>query len=129
MTTLNPENVRFVAERLRELQAQDAVEYPDGEPAPADTLAEADAGAEGPAGVELETELRAAVADLEPDQQCDLVALMWLGRGDFELDDWSAALAEAREALEEPVAEHLLATPLAAEYLEEGLNQHGHALA
>jgi len=32
-------------------------------------------------------ELKTTIEDLEPDQQVCLVALMWLGRGDFTLED------------------------------------------
>ena len=39
------------------------------------------------------------VNDLEPDQQICLVALMWLGRGDFLLEEWDTALEEATRAL------------------------------
>ena len=37
-------------------------------------------------------ELRNIINDLEPDQQTQLVALMWLGRGDFSDEEWEDAL-------------------------------------
>ena len=40
-------------------------------------------------------EVKTTIDDLEPDQQATLVALMWLGRGDFIEDEWADALAEA----------------------------------
>jgi hypothetical protein len=66
-------------------------------------------------------EVRGLIRDLEPDQQMRLVALMWLGRGDFEADEWDEAVKMARERWNERTAEYLLATPLVADYLEEGL--------
>lgn len=63
-----------------------------------------------------------AVQDLEPAQQVNLVALMWVGRGDL---DWEEALGEARARWTPRTAEYLLGTPLVATYLEEGLSQMG----
>ena len=70
-------------------------------------------------------ELKATIDDLEPDQQVDLVGLMWLGRGDYTVDEWDRALAEAGERWNERTAEYLIGTPLLADYLTEGLDQFG----
>lgn len=72
-------------------------------------------------------ELRLTINDLEPDQQVCLVALMWLGRGDFILEEWSDALEQARAAFTARTAEYLISTPLVADYLEEGLHAHGYS--
>ena len=71
-------------------------------------------------------ELRAAIDDLEPDQQICLVALMWLGRGDYTFDEWDNALEDARAAFNARTADYLIGTPLLADYLEEGLQLHGY---
>lgn len=71
-------------------------------------------------------EFKAAVDDLEPDQQVELVALMWLGRGDFDANEWDAAVEQAREEWTPRTAEYLLSTPLLADYLREGLAQLGY---
>jgi hypothetical protein len=71
-------------------------------------------------------ELRNLIEDLEPDQQRTLVALMWLGRGDYDLDDWDEALSYAAEADSVSTVDYLIATPLLADYLEEGLSLHGY---
>ena len=68
-------------------------------------------------------ELKTNINDLEPDQQVTLVALMWLGRGDYTTDDWQEALLFARERRNDRTAEYLIGTPLVADYLEEGLSQ------
>ncbi len=70
------------------------------------------------------TEFITTVNDLEPDQQIYLVALMWLGRGDFLLDEWDDAVLQATESYNNRCAEYLLATPLLADYWREGLNLH-----
>src|SRR5690242_20728271 len=42
-------------------------------------------------------ELRSFIRELDVDAQCELVALMWLGRGDFDRDGWPEALRLARQ--------------------------------
>lgn len=60
------------------------------------------------------------------DEQIDLVALAWLGRGDGALDDWADLRAEAARAHNNRTAAYLLGMPLLGDYLEEGLSQFGH---
>lgn len=68
-----------------------------------------------------------AVRDLDPDQQANLVALMWIGRGDFETEEWDEALQEAQEESTPYTGEYLISKPLLADYLEAALNQLGYA--
>ncbi|HZD54212.1 MAG TPA: DUF3775 domain-containing protein [Woeseiaceae bacterium] len=70
-------------------------------------------------------ELKSFIDDMDVDAQCELVALLWVGRGDFRPDQWGQALALARQEHTEHTAEYLLGTPLLADYLEEGLGQFG----
>ena len=71
-------------------------------------------------------EVETGIHDLEPDQQVTLVALMWLGRGDFGPTQWPEACALAQERWNGRTADYLTATPLLADYLEEALNQLGY---
>ena len=64
---------------------------------------------------------------LNEDQQVNLVALAWLGRGDYTADGWDDALTAAREARTDHTDTYLLGIPLLGDYLEEGLNQLGHS--
>jgi hypothetical protein len=68
-------------------------------------------------------ELTGEIEDLEPDQQAELVALMWIGRGDMEPGEWEAALQLAMERREGPTSAYLLANPLLAEHWDEGLDR------
>ena len=68
-------------------------------------------------------ELKTFIDDMDVDEQCDLVALMWLGRGDFVAKDWAQALSLARQERTRRTSEYLLGTPLLADYLSEGLSQ------
>jgi hypothetical protein len=124
MIDVNPDTVCFLIDRAREFHAKEQVSFPESPDAPGDdsvmqVLADH-------AGDLTFAELKYTIDDLEPDQQVCLVALMWLGRGDFVLDEWEDALEAARQAYNARTAEYLIATPLVADYLEEGLNLHGY---
>lgn len=70
-------------------------------------------------------ELKTFIDGLNVDEQCELVALTWVGRGDFDAADWARALHLAREQHTRRTAEYLLGTPLLADYLQEGLSAFG----
>jgi len=74
----------------------------------------------------VRTELTAIIRGLNQDEQIDLVALAWLGRGDGDLDNWDDIRAEASRAHNRRTAEYLLGMPLLGDYLEEALAQLGH---
>lgn len=68
-------------------------------------------------------ELRQQIRSLNDRQQAELVALMWIGRGDMPAEEWEAAVAMARERRDTPTQDYLLGEPLLAEFLSEGLEQ------
>ncbi|MBT8417290.1 MAG: DUF3775 domain-containing protein [Silicimonas sp.] len=68
----------------------------------------------------VEAELRSYISDLSDGAQIDLVAIMWLGRGDGP-DDWAEAQALATSEHNDRTASYLVGTPLLCDYLEEGL--------
>jgi hypothetical protein len=70
-------------------------------------------------------ELRGFISALNEDEQIDLVALTWLGRGDGTIADWDDLRAEASRAHNSRTAAYLLGIPLLADYLEEGMAQFG----
>ncbi len=65
-------------------------------------------------------ELRAFIVGLTADEQTALVALAWVGRGDFTADEWEEAKATARERHTGSTARYLMGMPLLGDYLEEG---------
>lgn len=71
--------------------------------------------------------LKGTIEALDPEQQVNIVALMWIGRGDFYPTDWEEALAEARDRWTNRTADYLISTPLVADYLEEGLSLFGYS--
>lgn len=70
-------------------------------------------------------ELRGFINALNEDEQVDLVALAWLGRGDGTIDDWDELRAEAARVHNPRTATYLLGMPLLADHLEEALSQFG----
>ncbi len=68
-------------------------------------------------------ELKSWIEAINDDDQCQIVALAWIGRGDFTADDWDEALRIATEEHNDRTAEYLLGMPLLPDYLEEGLSQ------
>lgn len=70
-------------------------------------------------------ELREFIDSLSEDEQAELVALAWVGRGTYTTDDWDEAVEVAREEHPRRVAKYLLGQPLLADELEEGLAELG----
>ncbi|GIK48096.1 MAG: hypothetical protein BroJett013_07930 [Alphaproteobacteria bacterium] len=74
-------------------------------------------------------ELRAAIAGLNSDARAQLVALVWLGRGDYEAADWSEAVDAARSRAETSTARYLMGIPLLAGFIADGADKLGLSLA
>lgn len=72
-------------------------------------------------------EVTHTILDLEPDQKVDLLALMYVGRGDFNLDEWTEARKAAKQNIRSHLTEYLFSKPFIADYLEEGLQQLGYS--
>lgn len=70
-------------------------------------------------------EFRELIQDLNVDEAAELIALAWIGRGDFEASEWADAVAQARERVNRRTASYLLGMPLLADLLEEGLEALG----
>jgi hypothetical protein len=124
MIDLNPETVSNIAVHARDFQASASMSA-DEEPVQRIDDRDLEQLSEW-RGDTAYIELKNTIDDLEPDQQATLVALMWLGRGDYEFDEWQAAMDYATEAHGVATSEYLIATPLLADYLVEGLALHGY---
>ena len=66
-------------------------------------------------------ELLSAIRGLNDDERIRLVALAWLGRGTYDMDEWKEAVATAKSEHSRRTAEYLLTLPLLGDYLEDGL--------
>ena len=72
-----------------------------------------------------EAEMHGFIANLNEDEQASLVAVMWIGREDFEPEDLTVAKRTALAEATAPTEEYLSNQPLLADYLESGLDALG----
>ena len=70
-------------------------------------------------------EIAAFIDRMNYDEQANLVALMWVGRGTYEKDEFDEAVETARAERINATSSYLLGIPLLADYLEEGLEKMG----
>lgn len=70
-------------------------------------------------------ELLSEIRGLSRRKRAQLLALMWLGRGDGEPEEWDELVAQAAEEDGGPIEEQLLDEPLVADYWAEGLEKLG----
>lgn len=126
---ISAEKVAFIIEKAREFDVKEAASDPDSGSNPSDDDAVdvlADDGSD-PVGNELGSFMIA----LNEDEQIDLVALTWLGRGDGTIDDWDdlrARAVEARAEYRSPRREtvhYLLGEPMLGDLLADGLDEFG----
>ena len=119
--SLNPDFLRSLILKLRAVMAQEEMVSPDSGSNPSDDEYAATLQ-ESPDNM-TRAEIEAQIEDLEPDQQAELVALMWIGRGDMEPEEWDEALELASEREDGPTAAYLLSHPQVAEDLMEGVDK------
>mgnify|MGYP006307125795 CR=1 FL=1 len=72
-----------------------------------------------------EGELRGLIDRMDEEEQAALVAVMWIGRGAFEPEDWREAYETAYAEASTPTADYLIGTPHLADNLEAGLEALG----
>jgi U3 small nucleolar RNA-associated protein 14 len=75
-----------------------------------------------------EDALRAFIAELNEDEQASLIALAWVGRGDYAGPEFEEARTLAKERNIRDAAEYLLGIDLLGDILEEGLAELGLSL-
>lgn len=75
-----------------------------------------------------EEQIRGVIEGLDVDEQADLVALVWIGRGDFEPEEWPVAVRRAQERAVASTARYLLGIPNVGDLLEEGMAAMGRDL-
>lgn len=73
----------------------------------------------------VEAELDGFIEAMNEDERAELVALMWIGRGAFDADDWDEALRTAYGQATTPTADYLRGTPHLADHLQAGLDALG----
>jgi len=70
-------------------------------------------------------EVGSFIRSLNEDEQAELVAITWIGRGTFSPDEFNEAVATAKAERVNATETYLLGMPLLPDYLEEGLEKLG----
>jgi uncharacterized protein DUF3775 len=122
---ISPEKVCFVIIKAREFDVKDAVSEPDPGSNPSDDKMAS--VLEDHADDPVMEELLSFMGDMSEDEQIDLVALAWLGRGDYTAEDWPAVREEAARAHNDKTPAYLLGMPMLGDFLEEGLGLLGYS--
>lgn len=127
MLDINPEIVCNIIEKAREFQAKEGVTFPTDAPTEEPDYSDFAQILADHADDLTYQEVCEAINQLEKDQQITIVALMYLGRGDYSLQEWGDALQQAEEGWTDHTAQYLLSKPLIADYLAEGLSLLGYS--
>ena len=115
--------VCYIMLRAREFDAQEGVVEPQyGSNATDDSMVQVLEAYEDDPTFE---ELRDAIDGLNWDEQCALVALTWIGRGDHDAEEWDDTLALAEQQHTDHTAAYLIGIPLLSDYIEGGLAAFG----
>jgi hypothetical protein len=122
--TISPEQAFFIIVKAREFDEQVESADPDSGSNPPDDR-EVDV-LEEDADNPVQEELEEALDALNVDEQLDLIALTWLGRGEYS--SFAEAREEASDMRDKHITEHLIGTPKLGDFLEEGLAQIGYSL-
>jgi len=122
---ISPETVNYIITRARQYDSAEDEIDPDAEEGAADP--EEETGVRTPGEDATENELREAIDELNDDEIIDLIALAWVGRGDFDRDDWEEARSLARERHRQHSAGYLMGMPTLGDYLQEGLAALGYS--
>jgi hypothetical protein len=117
------DKVCFIVVKAREFDVKDLVTEPDPASNPTDDgmISVLEDHKDDP----VYREISAFIGALTEDEQIDLVALAWLGRGDGTIEDWPELRAQAASEHNRRTAHYLLGLPLLPDYLEEGLSLFG----
>jgi hypothetical protein len=122
---INSDKVCYVIVKARAFDVKEEVSDPDsGSNASDDGMT--DVLEEQPDSIDAtRLELVEFIRGMDEDEQIALVALAWVGRGTYDLNEWREALNEARAQHNKRTAQYLMGLPLLGDYLEEGLAAFG----
>ncbi|MEP9389475.1 DUF3775 domain-containing protein [Mesorhizobium sp. KR9-304] len=129
--TIAPDTVRLIIEKARTISAAVNEDYDDGAEHEVEFGEGArdnhhhDGLAEEETGDQTEGELRQIIHELNVDEKAELIALTWIGRGDYEPAEFADAVNEARQRNYRSTARYLLGMPMLGDWLDEGLEAIG----
>ena len=125
--TIDPETVRRFILKARAISSGVTSDYDDGHEheIEVDGLLSDSHHHDGLAEEEEEDltgeELRQLIDDLNVDEAAELVALAWIGRGDYDAVEFKVAAENARNSATQKTSKYLLGMPMLGDWLEEGL--------
>ncbi|MEI9930235.1 MAG: DUF3775 domain-containing protein [Rhizomicrobium sp.] len=117
---ISVEKVRFIIVKARQYDAKEGDSDPDEGSNAADD-GEADVLEDKPEDDAVRSELVQFINGLNEEEQINLVALAWVGRGTYDIEDWDEAIETAQTEHNKRTAQYLLGLPLLGDYLAEGL--------
>lgn len=119
--SISLEKICFIVVKVKEIMAKDVVTEPDPGSNPTDDhMIEVLEDHGDDASV---AEVRAFINSMSEDEQVDLVALTWLGRGDAAITEWDELRRQAEQSHNRHTARYLLGMPLLSNYLEDALSE------
>ena len=128
---ISREKVSFLIEKAHEFDVKDLPADLDSGSNPTDDneIDVLEDNSSDPVASEMASFIRA----MNEDEQTDLVALMWLGRGDATIEQWDELRRQSAERRDEYAARnvryetvrYLLGEPLLGDLLAEGLDKFG----
>ena len=122
--SIDPDYVRHLIVKVRSYMPKEETDLPDDGSNPIDD--EVPIGAlQDEEGDLSREEVVEEIQGMTRRQQAELVALMWLGRGDGEPEEWAELVARAAERREVPTENYLLDHPHLAEHWLDGLERLG----
>ena len=116
----------YQGEGIMPMEEDDVVDSDIGDDPITDVDAIADE-AEKPHANLLDDELEGLIRGLNVDAKHDLLALIWVGRGDYEARDWASARRAAREAEPFDVTDYLAELQMGSDYIENALEAMGYS--
>jgi len=129
--TIAPDTVRLFVEKARAISAAVNDDYVDGAEHEIELGDDSrdthhhDGLAEEETENLTEQELRQLIGELNVDEAAELIAIMWIGRGDYDASEFAEAVSEARRRGNRGTAKYLLGMPMLGDWLEEGLEVIG----
>lgn len=124
---IDPDTVRLLAAKASAISAAVNEDYDDGHEHEVEYVEQIgdshqhDGLAEEEEENLTEEEFRELIADLNVDEAAELLALAWIGRGDFEAAEWAEAVSDARGRVNKRLATYLLGMPMLGDWLIDGL--------
>jgi hypothetical protein len=126
MLEISSDKVAFVILKAREYDAD--VTIPGESFSAIKTEGDADAIPEDRSSDTTRNEVSEFISGLNEDEQADIVALVWIGRGTYSAEEFEDAVEMAKAERTNPTEDYLLGIPLLADYLEAGMEKLGYAI-